>query len=1150
MTAAEEKRVYHRFVPDQVLTSDNLNNQFAYLDNQQRQTRTQLVGTGIVCGLEVKTVTTGNNSSIKITKGVGITSAGYLVQVPLPEKVYTKRTSGEFNAVQSEYYDKFVNSSAASNTKRFQLWELKQESDTNETEPLTTDFLQDKVVLLFVELLEENNKNCDPSSCDEKGTKVTVSIKPLLARADDVNVQQYILNASGSIPTGKAVLLPEIRMKRFDVPASGLAAAEDIYAAYTAVLTPVFITGVKTKLNEAYGKLSSVLSTDFNGNEFNELVTRFAFLQNTPVLRSTQLRIQYYYDFFSDLLLAYEELKQKAYDLLCDCVPDETLFPRHLLLGEALGFNENTTLNRTRFIPSCAVSCCNGAAEEIDFLYQRLVLMVRNFSEPPFDNSTTRPVKITPSVTGIHPLSARAIPFYYNPATGTKQLYLNWSVQRKLHGTSQQILSYNSQAYNPAPLVLPDPLVESAVQPLLYDLEPYNFFRIEGHIGLDYEEALDKVQDAIQRNRVPVKVVLLKTGTVNLEGNVLPEEVRNVTTGLEVEYALILKEWKVISATATSILQRETEYFGFLPANDPRRTALRTALNNIKGLGSTNLPDTFFDFLKTRADFNLKKQTAYTQAQSQRVVTMTFANTRSADDITDFFDDLLQLSDNNALDILYNEFLKRSLNFYSNIYLAYFLNKHPGIQHKAGVTTGGTFIMLYEGDSSTTQTGTTTGPFVLTGRVTNASFIFGIGITIRIKNSSIATITDANGNFRLTVQSLPVTIEVSGFFGTGSFEKSITTVDEARGSILINFDRRTITLTGSGTTNNNRIRSGTVIADFYLPYTCCSDGTPVQFIIQRPEKKKCDLPCQGITETTQFAWPTSTKFIDELMQKNRNYSFWVVEYVLNGKSLLTNGPLPIEVNINDDMGGIGNQMIFEAINVNFPTGLVFNLSEKNFRDYDIPFTIKRFQCHSFRFVIVDRDRLPTRENTIYTYTEKGMLVNGDPFLYPERERVNTTIFDECFDSKEAPCQDKQLACDYKWPQKDEEVTAILRNGGLYHFTIYNYKVGQQQLVTEDKPDRHFVSFPPNTLAGLKEVMNYINEHYVTIEALQFAYNSSTGNDQDVITITKYECQDFVFEFGMDILEGGRRVFTQQGTFTKNANGVLEPIMAVANCTNS
>ena len=152
---------YPVFVANQVLTSDNLNDLFGYLDEQGRMTRTNLIGMGIVCGLQVKTEPDG--SSITITKGVGVTSSGYLVTVP--EIEYTEYKS--YDPVKCVYYDRFVN--IGSKTALLDLWELKQDASEEGTTPLDNTFLSGKIVLIFVELLEENNKNCDPDSCDDKG---------------------------------------------------------------------------------------------------------------------------------------------------------------------------------------------------------------------------------------------------------------------------------------------------------------------------------------------------------------------------------------------------------------------------------------------------------------------------------------------------------------------------------------------------------------------------------------------------------------------------------------------------------------------------------------------------------------------------------------------------------------------------------------------------------------------------------------------------------------------------------------------------------------------------------------------------------------------------------------------------------------------
>ena len=252
---------YPKFVADQVLTSDNLNDLFGYLDEQGRLTRANLSGIGIVCGLEVKTSADG--SSITITKGVGVTSSGYLVTVP--EVTYTKRTTEIFNAVKSEYYNKFVN--IASKTQKFDLWELKQEAESEGTTALTKTFLTEgeKIVLIFVELLEENNKNCDPNSCDDKGILVTVNFRPLLIEKANVG---DLLNGAGEI-TAPWLTLPEIKMRRFDVLATPMYECLNIFEAYRKILSSSFLKSTQDSLSKAYNVLQSLLADEFPTNPFS-----------------------------------------------------------------------------------------------------------------------------------------------------------------------------------------------------------------------------------------------------------------------------------------------------------------------------------------------------------------------------------------------------------------------------------------------------------------------------------------------------------------------------------------------------------------------------------------------------------------------------------------------------------------------------------------------------------------------------------------------------------------------------------------------------------------------------------------------------------------------------------------------------------------
>src|SRR6185436_18964358 len=100
---------FPEYVADQLLMAEDLNNMYGYLDEQERLTRTSMIGIGIVCGLEVKTLADG--TKLTITRGVGDTSEGYLIKMET-EDFYEYK---DFDAIKPKIYDVFVNTSVATN---------------------------------------------------------------------------------------------------------------------------------------------------------------------------------------------------------------------------------------------------------------------------------------------------------------------------------------------------------------------------------------------------------------------------------------------------------------------------------------------------------------------------------------------------------------------------------------------------------------------------------------------------------------------------------------------------------------------------------------------------------------------------------------------------------------------------------------------------------------------------------------------------------------------------------------------------------------------------------------------------------------------------------------------------------------------------
>ena len=89
--------------------------------------------------------------------------------------------------------------------------------------------------------------------------------------------------------------------------------------------------------------------------------------------------------------------------------------------------------------------------------------------------------------------------------TGTPPLFQLWNTEKTRQNRANQNLSYRSDEYVPtAPAFV--------TQPLRYDLEPYNFLRIEGHLGKNYQSVLRTLLTLKSQYRLPIDIIALRTG--------------------------------------------------------------------------------------------------------------------------------------------------------------------------------------------------------------------------------------------------------------------------------------------------------------------------------------------------------------------------------------------------------------------------------------------------------------------------------------------------------------------------------------------------------------------------------------------------------------------------------------------------------------
>jgi hypothetical protein len=530
---------YPVFEANQILSAEHLNSMGRYLDEQNRLTTVALHGIGIVCGLDISIINKSGTIAVGISKGYGVTSQGYPAIV-------------EDGGFLADRYRKFIVQDGyglfltAKNKNKYTLLELLDSTHENyeESEALTEQVLLNHVVLLFVERLESKLKNCTPTSCDDKGSKVTLRLRKLLIsekelgmlNADIAKAIEETHTSGDFFPDLTSRLnLPEIMLPRLDVPASGMVDAQSIFSAYRKVLPRSIKLSLFAKiaaaLDAAYSAFKPILpplSHIFFSDKLHTIEVQYNdSLTNTGVIYS-----QYYLDFLSDLIEAYDEFRWKALELMALCNPPEVLFPRHLELGETAADNlAGNKVHRHYFRPSPALACQKQLHSEVEQLFMRLRLMVEQFELPSASKSGTTEnlVKITPSHHGDVALSRKAIPYYY---TRSASLVNAWNFQTTRRGGGAQNYGYQV----------------TSDRALYYDLEKYNFFRIEGHIGLEWRKVLEALLNKIRRYRLPFDVVALNAHPATASADVLADPLlsRCLTNDLEMSYTAWSKEFECL----------------------------------------------------------------------------------------------------------------------------------------------------------------------------------------------------------------------------------------------------------------------------------------------------------------------------------------------------------------------------------------------------------------------------------------------------------------------------------------------------------------------------------------------------------------------------------------------------------------------------
>jgi hypothetical protein len=507
---------YRKFNVNQVLTEGQLNEFIDYFEDQDRLSRTHLSGVGVACGFKsiyfdasvtkdtVKQIFKIEEDdidlkdyidTIAITQGTGVTTDGDLITlrqktlkiIPDSDKKVVE-TAIDFKANAYKYYRIYEDAQDYKhfiiNNTPITLLEIITQQDydflvaqgisvSNFKPVKEIEKLNEKIVILYLESYSNEESPCQDADCDNAGSEQVSNLRVLLADQNEIeniieesdakdtlyqlrNVYEDLFKDLHNIEAKRVILNP------------GISTASQLKSKFIDAINAV------SELSEGFTRIAEVFNVSLNVG--SSLLTKLNSLLYSASVGTDNY--QYRYDLLKDLIDTHNEIRSLVLHLHAECCPSISSFPKHLLLGPLgakLELGENTPL-RHGFYHSPITTGDDENYEMIVMLANRFVQKVNGF------RAYSGPVKITPSHLNVH-LGDKAIPYYYNV---DQSLLSKWNYEK----TKTDRETYNL-SYHTANLAGED-FIQN---PLDYNLDDHDFYRIEGHLGLPFETAVQNIND-------------------------------------------------------------------------------------------------------------------------------------------------------------------------------------------------------------------------------------------------------------------------------------------------------------------------------------------------------------------------------------------------------------------------------------------------------------------------------------------------------------------------------------------------------------------------------------------------------------------------------------------------------------------------------
>lgn len=495
------------YVSGQYLTSENLNAAQSFLWQEEKITRYILCGNGIVDGLNTTFADAVLMKQVNITKGTACTCDGYVIQTNddvfdkglLLDLSWITLTDGTQQLMEKTQFDKVKETlgdvteivlkdsieifSASSDINDLPVGTIKLESFSITGPQAIANYL----TLAWVFVHDEENDNCVQGDCNTKGISRNFTTRFFLVQ----NSFFPILNTvSSQVPLTMAA-----RIKNLSNSGSAAGFYQASLAAWKtniSTLSPYFS-------NNASGKQLSIVSAlldDDAKNAFTAAVAKFSIIASSADTNCQQYNNSFASDVataINELLLFYNDFAEK-YPLISSSRIEGVII---------LGSFAQAQIDKWRyyFLPAENQDPYIFDRQLLRNLFMRVMALVNNFIlQNDFKKQASKVGKplATPSLIGDNALAHRAIPYYYDVLTNdaANQILNTWN---PLGTNLQNIFCYYDS-------IIPS-RADMVAKLSVADWTNENFFRIEGHVGLAKQDAINVITALIVNDGLPFQLL-------------------------------------------------------------------------------------------------------------------------------------------------------------------------------------------------------------------------------------------------------------------------------------------------------------------------------------------------------------------------------------------------------------------------------------------------------------------------------------------------------------------------------------------------------------------------------------------------------------------------------------------------------------------